>query len=291
MRHSATTKYAAAAISSGSSSRADVELHVQRRGRAQRLDRRRQPALGQRDRVQAAGELAQLGVGGGQLRLGELEQRLRRLGLASARPEQVRDREQPLLRAVVQVAPDAAALGVGRLDHAGARRPQRRRLCAPLELRAGARGEDPQDGDVLGLGLHALRVEHGEVAEVGVLRVAQAHREVALEPHLDRAPVLGEVLHQALGEGDERLARDERARLAGRVVLERLLDRRAVVPARDDLDVRCRRGRSPRRRAPAWRRAPRRRCARAGAGTRRRPRRRCPRRRPAGARGHGGVSR
>ena len=66
---------------------------------------------------------------------------------------------------------------------------------------------------------------------------AQADGEVALQPHLHRTAVLREVLDQPLGERHERLPGHERARLAGGVVLERLLDRRAVVPAGDDLDV------------------------------------------------------
>ena len=84
------------------------------------------------------------------------------------------------------------------------------------------------------LGLHPVRVEHGEVAEIGALRVAQAHGEVALQPHLDRALVLGEVAVEPLGEARPSSARG-RARTAGRrVVLERLLDPGAVVPAGDD---------------------------------------------------------
>ena len=76
---------------------------------------------------------------------------------------------QPLLRAVVEVAPEAAPLGVGRLDHTRARLLERARLVAPLELRGGAGGEDPQGGDVLLARLHRPRVEHRDVAEVHVL--------------------------------------------------------------------------------------------------------------------------
>jgi hypothetical protein len=56
---------------------------------------------------------------------------------------------------------------------------------------------------------------------------AQAHGEVALQPHLRGLAVLGEPSRERLGDGDDRVLREERARGAGRRVAERLL-----VPAR-----------------------------------------------------------
>ena len=131
----------------------------------------------------------------------------------------------------MQVAPDAPALGVGGLDHTRARAPQRRRLMAALELGRRPRREDPHRGDVVVAGLHRPRVHHGHVAEVRAVGGAQADREVALEAHVDRRLGLREALRQRLRERDDRLLDDERARLAARVVLERLVHPVAVVPA------------------------------------------------------------
>ena len=71
--------------------------------------------------MQAARQLLQLLQGGGRLTLHRVEQPRsllrRRVELPARELDQVAEREQPLLRAVVQVAPDAAALLVGRVDH------------------------------------------------------------------------------------------------------------------------------------------------------------------------------
>ena len=196
----------------------DVEHDLVLRGRAQRLQRRRQPALGQGDRVQPARELAQLRV-----RLLELlgrggEQPLGRLvGLHARDLQQVRDREQPLLRAVVEVAPDAAALGVGRLDHPRARLLERARLVAPLELRGRAGGEDPQRGDVL-----LARPPSDAASSTAMwprctsVGGAQADREVALEPELDRGRSFGEALGQRLRERHPRVLGDHARRACRR---------------------------------------------------------------------------
>ena len=216
----------------------DVDRHVG--GLAQRRQRLPQPALAQRHRVQPARELAQLRVGVRELLLGLRHQRPRRVVLGQLHlrdAQQVRDREQPLLGAVVQVAPDAAALLVGGLDHPRARLRQPALLVAALELGAGAGGEDPQRGRVLLVGLHRPRVEHREVPEVHALRRLQAHRQVALEPELDHGLVVREALGQRLGERHPRVLGGDRAGRAGGVVLERLVEVGAVVPAGDHLDV------------------------------------------------------
>ena len=181
--------------------------------------------------MQPAGQLAQIRVRQVELLRGGGEQLLGRVGLHARDLQQVRDREQPLLRAVVEVAPDPAALGVGRLDHPSAGLLQRTRLVAALELGGGAGGEDPQGGDVLLAGLHRAGVEHGDVAEVHVLGGAQADREVALEAELDCRRVVREALGQRLRERHPRVLGDDGAGLALGVVLERLVHEGAVVPA------------------------------------------------------------
>ena len=164
---------------------------------------------------------------------------------------------------------------------------ERARLVAPLELGRRAGREDPQRRGVLLARLHRPRVEHREVPEVHAVRGLQADREVALQPEVDRDLGLREALGQRLGERHPRVVGDDRARRAGGVVLERLVDERAVVPARQRRARACRRGPRPRRSAPSSPRTPPRRAARGSAGTRRRPRPPCPRRRRAGARDRG----
>ena len=153
------------------------------------------------------------------------------LELALSDLEQIRHRREPLLRAVVQVAADAPALGIGGLDHARARASQRGRLLATLELGRRPRREDAHRGDVVVLGRHRPSVHHGHVAEMRAVGRAQADREVALEAHVDRRLGLGEALRQRLRERDDRPLHDQRARLAARVVLERLVHPVALVPA------------------------------------------------------------
>jgi hypothetical protein len=88
--------------------------------------------------VQPARELAQLALGLAELVAGEAQD-VDRLALpvelALSEPQQVPDGQQPLLRTVVQVAPDAPTLGVGGFDHTRARRAQRCRLMPSLHLR------------------------------------------------------------------------------------------------------------------------------------------------------------
>ena len=120
----------------------------------------RRPALGERHRVQPAREVAQLGLSLAELVAGEAQDvggLVAAVELALGDLEQVRDGQQPLLRAVVQVAADAPALGVGGLDHARARAPQRGRLMAALELGRRPRREDAHRGDVIVPGRASVR--------------------------------------------------------------------------------------------------------------------------------------
>ena len=88
----------------------------------QRLERRAEPAVGEDRRVDAAGQVAQLlqrlaDAGAG---LGYQLLRALRVGLEPLlrQPEAHAERDEPGLRAVVQVALDAAELGVLILDRA-----------------------------------------------------------------------------------------------------------------------------------------------------------------------------
>jgi hypothetical protein len=71
------------------------------------------------------------------------------------------------------------------------------------------------------------------VAEVRAIGRAQADREVALEAHVDRRLGLGKALRQSVREGNERPLDHQRAGLAARLVLERLVHPVAVIPAAD----------------------------------------------------------
>ena len=91
---------------------------------ASACDRRLQAAVAEHGRMDPARELAQLLERLRQLLAGALERRAR-LGLVAAaaggEPQVERERDEPLLRAVVQVALEPAALGVARLDDPRAR--------------------------------------------------------------------------------------------------------------------------------------------------------------------------
>jgi hypothetical protein len=106
-----------------------------RRLHRQRVERRPQPAL-ERDRVQPVRERAQLRARLGDVLARDPQQppRLRRVHaveLAAGDVEELAERDQPLLGAVVEVAPDPLALLVGRLEHLGARGDQRALALAP----------------------------------------------------------------------------------------------------------------------------------------------------------------
>ena len=128
--------------------------------------------------------------------------------------EQIRHRREPLLRAVVQVAPHAPALGIAGLDHTRARASQRGRLMAALELGRGPRREDPHRRDVVLPGRQRPRVHHRHVPEVRAVGRPQADREVALQAHVDRRLGLGEALVSASGKATTVPLHHQRARLA-----------------------------------------------------------------------------
>jgi hypothetical protein len=128
--------------------------------RARRPQRRREAALGQDRRVQPARDLAQLldhaGQAGRRARelLAQLEQVRRRGRLGG--PELQPERHEPLLRAVVQVALDAVALGIG-----GSRdpRPRRRELGAAVSIGDRRRHQLGELGDArLAVGRQRLAV-------------------------------------------------------------------------------------------------------------------------------------
>jgi hypothetical protein len=70
--------------------------------------------------------------------------------------------------------------------------------------------------------LHRTSVHHGQMAEMGGIGGTKADRQITLEAHVDRRLGRREATRQRLRERDDRLLYDERARLAVRVVLERL---------------------------------------------------------------------
>ena len=124
---SATTKYAADSTAGGEPLvELDRDRHGQRAPVGERRERGAEPAVGEHRRVDPAREVAQLleRLADADARLGD--ELLRALGVgrelllgeAEAHPE----RDEPGLRAVVEVALDPPQLGVLRVDGAGARR-------------------------------------------------------------------------------------------------------------------------------------------------------------------------
>jgi hypothetical protein len=181
----------------------------------------------ERDRVQPVRERAQLRARLGDLLARDSQQppRLRRVAaveLAAGDVEELAERDQPLLRAVVEVAPDPLALLVGRLEHLGARGDQRALalaqpalLLAPLELSADPRGEDLQRRELVRARVQRLLGGHREVADRPPVTARAGDGEVAVEAVLDQERVLGE------GGRDARLVAHDRAlvqQLAGRAL-------------------------------------------------------------------------
>ena len=135
-----------------------------------------EPAV-ERDRVQPAREVAQLLAGQRDLLARQLEHPVGLGGigggLAARHVDVLAERDEPLLGAVVQVAPDAAALLVGRLHdppalggQLGLALAQDRLLPAPLDLGRGARGEDPQHGHLVLGRVEPLARHHADVADL-----------------------------------------------------------------------------------------------------------------------------
>ena len=163
---------------------ADVELERQPRAVGELLERGAQAALGEDAGVDALGELAQLAQRVGERRARLVEQRTGGGRVAVeprvGEPERHRDRHQPLLRAVVQVALDPPPLGLRGLDDPRARRAQLLEPGAQLGLQALVLEREPGRragrGDELGL--------------VGQRRVVDERRDPpALAPDLRHGPL------------------------------------------------------------------------------------------------------
>ena len=161
----------------------DVEPHRDRGARGQRGQRGVQAAVGQHGRVDATDHVAQLGdrvlrllVRAGDQLPGGL-----RVGveLLLGHPEVHRQRDQVLLRAVVQVALDPAALGVRRVDHPGPRLGQRGHLRG--QHLGPARRQQRADQRELG-----VRQRHGQHRRELQRQQADAEAGQHLEP---RRPV------------------------------------------------------------------------------------------------------
>ena len=126
--------------------------------------------------MQAADQLAQLGAGEARLLAGLLEQVGRgRVGIVAEPPLGQRDHvpegDEPLLGAVVQVAPDAPALLVDDVQQARARRVERGLagaegdlVAAALDLGRRPRGEHQQRRVLVGARHDRPRREHADVA-------------------------------------------------------------------------------------------------------------------------------
>ena len=224
----------------------------------ERVERSAEAALGQAGGVEAARELAQLGVGERRLLAHPLEQRGRPLRVvadtAQGEAGEMAEGEQALLRAVVEVAADPATLVVGGLDHAGARRrdlglvlAQGDLVAAALDLGGRAGGEDRQRGELVLARVDPAAGEDAEVAEVDAADAAHRDREIRLEV-LARDDRAGrQVRPDSLGHGDDVLLEHLRADGPGEVVLRALREPcGAAVPGGDDADT-------PRRRPDALR--------------------------------------
>ena len=167
----------------------DLDRH--RRAAAERLDRGQQPAFCEHRGVDAAGQLAQLRRGLGQLLAragrgtGPAESGAVRAGLRATCTSSA-SVDEPLLRAVVQVALDLAPRRVGRGDDAGARGAQL----------GGARCLDLAPPQRL-LGLAAL----GDVEDHAV------HPEPAAEAG-DELAAVEHLAHRAVGAHDPVLLRE-----------------------------------------------------------------------------------
>jgi hypothetical protein len=105
---------------------------------------------------------------------------------------------------------------------------QRALVGAALDLRGGARREDPQRGEVLLPRVERCRRQHAQVSEMGAVRAAQRDSEVAVEAALDDHLVIREALDHALRVGDDLGVADLRARGARHAVLDWLCEGRAL---------------------------------------------------------------
>ena len=193
---SQATKYAVASTSGAS--RSVVASTVTGSGvlRGQRLERAREPALREDSRVDAVRELAQLLDRDLEL-VGRRREQLVDLGvcfraeLALRAPELERQRHEPLLRAVMEIALDPAALLVRRGDDARPRLLHRLELRPDLGMEARVHEREARRGgdrlDELRL-LAQRRVvdEHGQRL---ALVLDPGHRARRARPREPRAPV------------------------------------------------------------------------------------------------------
>ena len=203
----------------------------QRRPPRERLDRRLEPLLAEERRVDPAGELAQLGD-----RLLDLVLRARehvRVGRVAARgrePERDGERDEPLLRAVVEVALDPPPLGVGRGDDPGPRRPHLGELRAHLGRQALVLEHEPRRR---AHGLHERRLVEqrrivDERGDLLALRGHQRDRPVRALRELERSAGGVDVaaVVEAVGDLERRVAERPREALAqaGRLLRPQLDD-------------------------------------------------------------------
>ena len=116
------------AVGGSRSAGSSDQLDRHRGAPGERLDGRGEPAVGQHRRMDAAGQLAQLGGRAGEVVGQPVEERAGRgrvvVEPAAGDADVERHRHEPLLRAVVEVALELAAGLVGGGDDAGARRAQ-----------------------------------------------------------------------------------------------------------------------------------------------------------------------
>ena len=142
--------------------------------------------------------------------------------LAQREVQRLAEHHEPLLRAVVQVAPDPAALLVGGVHGAGAAGdqlvaagPQGALVAPALELGPGARGEDLQGLQLRGLRVQLARRGDAEVADRARVGAAQRDRQVALDRVRGEELVRRVALARAVGDEQQVLPVGVRAGRAG----------------------------------------------------------------------------
>jgi hypothetical protein len=181
------------ASTTGGSRRAGNGGDPQRdRRRDRERGKRSREALLEPDGMQAAGELPELAAGQRGLLAGGGEPVGRAFGVllkvSERKVQRLAEDDEPLLRAVVEIAPDPAALLVGGLEGAGPRcrdldraSAQGGLVAAALDLRAGAGAEDLQRGELFRGEVQAARRDHAmwPMARPSAPRSASA--SVALE--------------------------------------------------------------------------------------------------------------
>ena len=222
----------------------DVDVERQPRSVGELLERGAEAALREDAGVDALGELAQLAqrVGERGARLGE--QRLRRRVALDPRvrePERHRDRHEPLLRAVVQIALDPPPLDLRCLDDAGARRAQllEPRSACSRSLSSARPAAAPADATSSGSSASA-----GSWTSAAIRRPSRStvgHRPVIGQLH--RAAIgIDVAVAQPVGDGQRRVAQRPGQRGAQRARLERA--------AKLDHEVRDRAARQPHAQQP-----------------------------------------